>query len=86
VRNLEISSGKTDDAAAQDSEAFDSGGFLAGFEKELVAEANAKVGLARGGPLANGFPQTGGTEIFGTMGKSSDAGNDDGVEAGHLSG
>jgi hypothetical protein len=84
--HFEISRGEPDDAAAKNSKAFDAGRFLAGLEEKLVAEANAEIRLASGGPLANGFPKPGGAEVFGAMREGANSRNDDGVEAGHFGG
>jgi hypothetical protein len=81
VRHLEIARGESDDAAAQDTEAFDAGRFLTGLEEELVAEANAEVGLTGSSPVADGFPQAGGAKIFGAMCESPNARNNDRVES-----
>ena len=86
VGNLEIAGSETHDATGKNAEPLDARRFLAGFEEELVAETNAEVGLAGCRPFADGFPQTGGAEVFRAVCEGADAGNDDRIETRHFGG
>jgi hypothetical protein len=86
VRNLEASIGKSHDASFQNAKPLHTGGFLAGFEEKLVAEADAEVGTTRERPFADGIPQPGSAEVLRTMRKGSHAGDNYGIQSGEAGG
>ena len=59
MRNLEAISRETHHVTGKDSEAPAAGGFFAGFEEQLIAEANAEIGTPGAQPFCQRFPKAG---------------------------
>ncbi len=74
------------DGAGEDAEATDVGGFFAGFEEELVADANAEEGAVGGDPGFDRFPEAGLAEVPGAVAEGTLSGDDEGVAVGEFGG
>lgn len=79
VRNLEFGGGEVAHGTGEDAESGDIGGFFAGFEEKLVADADAEEGSVGGDPRLDGLPEAGFAEVAGAVTEGSLAGNDDRV-------
>lgn len=70
------------DAAFEETDAVFAGGFLAGFEQELEADADAEEGLVGFGPRFEGWHESPRSEGLGAVSERSDAWEHDGVGGG----
>jgi len=70
------------DAAFEETDAVFAGGFLAGFEQELEADADAEEGLVGFGPRFEGWHESPRSEGLGAVSERSDAWQHDGVGGG----
>jgi hypothetical protein len=74
VRDFQLRSPwKMDHFALQYAEPFHSGGFLTGVKEQLIAKTDAEIGAIGSQPFLDKIPETGFTQLPGTISKGTDS-------------